>query len=150
MAKSALTSSWSSCRVRSKLFKQGADGILQPRLFDLAMYGYLSGVQPGVDIVPMRPDPDAGEQLRRARISPATATRITTPSAAQAQQELNIDNFKAAYEEPLTIINRDLPTFPLFQRVKIGAYKEGVTGAAPNATMNQDTYNTEEWDIVTE
>ena len=41
-----------------RLFKQGADGILQSRLFDLAMYGYLSGVDAGCRIVPVQPDPD--------------------------------------------------------------------------------------------
>ena len=132
-----------------KLFKQGPDGILSPRLFDLAMYAYLSGVQPGVDLYycDQLPTP---ENSFSGQNNPGYCNPDYDTAGRAAQAELDIENWPEVYQEPLTIINRDLPTFPLYQRLKIGAYKEGVTGAAPNATMNQDTYNTEEWDIVTE
>lgn len=129
-----------------KLFKQGPDGILYGRIFDIQMSGYLSSVQPGLsllycDEIP-GPENSYGGQNGQAYCNPDYDR-----AGSIAEQNLDPSRVKELYREPLTIINRDLPLFPLFQRVKIGAYTAGLTGVKIDPTMNQMTYNTEQWDI---
>ena len=45
------------------------------------------------------------------------------------------------------IFNEALPTYPLYQRVNVGASRTGVTGLALNSTSQVDFYNMAEWDI---
>lgn len=129
-----------------KLFLQGPEGILYARAFDLAMYGYLSGVQPGVSLYYCTEIPGP-ENSYAGQNTPGYCNPEYDRAGRAADRELDINKFKEAYREPLTIINRDLPTFPLYQRVKIGAFATGLTGIKIDPTMNQMSYNTEEWDI---
>ena len=74
-----------------KLFKQGPDGILSPRLFDLAMYAYLSGVQPGVDLYycDQLPTP---ENSYSGQNNPGYCNPDYDTAGRAAQAELDIEN----------------------------------------------------------
>jgi peptide/nickel transport system substrate-binding protein len=49
--------------------------------------------------------------------------------------------------EAQKIFNDELPTFPLYQRVNLGAYSPKVTGLQLDPTSQVDFWNIETWDI---
>ena len=129
-----------------KLFKTGPDGILTPRLFDMAMYAWLTSVQPGFSLYycDQIPTPETSYDGQNY---PGYCNPEYDRLAKAAERELDQQRRIELSAEPLRILNRDLPAFPLYQRLKIGAYNAKLSGVKADPTQNQITYNTEEWDI---
>lgn len=129
------------------LFKNGEDGILASHRFDLALYGFTSSSDPNMNLylcseIPLPENSYAGQnnpgycsdEFDKAALAangdPNRATRI--PLVIEAQQ----------------IVNRDLPTLPLYQKTKVGASRSNVSGFQLDPTHQYDTYNIAEWDIA--
>ena len=131
----------------AQLFKNGADGILAGRRFDMALYAWVSGVDASHllymgDQVPTEENGYSGQNN----------TGYSNPefdaAAREALTTIDIEQKRELDREPLVIYNRDLPSFPLFQRVNIGAYRTGVTGVQLDPTSFYDFYNIQDIDVA--
>lgn len=127
-------------------FLDTEEGILTGRRFDLGMYAWVSGVDPFYDGytcagVPTpennwsgqnysgycNPEYDAAQRTARAELDPEKRAELDAPV--------------------MTILNRDLPTFPLYQRVNVVAFNPAVTGIQIDPTSTYELYNIQDIDI---
>ncbi len=128
------------------LFKSGAEGILGGRRFDMALYAWVSGVDPShllyvCDQIPTEENGYAGQN------NPGYCNPDFDTAAKRALGELDKEAKNELDQEPLRIYNQDLPSFPLYQRLNIAAFKPEVTGVKIDPTSFYDLYNLEQIDI---
>lgn len=128
-------------------FKTGADGILAGRKFDLGMYAWLTGPNPSHSLYYCEQIPSE-ETAYNGNNYPAYCNAEFDAAGKAAEAELNLEEKQELDQLPLTIANRDLPTFPLYQRVQIAAYNPAVTGVAIDPTSQIDLYNIQDIDIT--
>ena len=128
------------------LFKTGADGILAGRKFDLGMYAWLSGPNPSHSLYYCEQIPTEENAYNGNNYTGYCNSEYDT-EGKKAEGELNVDAKRALDKSPEVIANRDLPTFPLYQRVQIAAYNPAITGVTINATSQIDLYNIQDIDI---
>jgi len=128
------------------LFKNGPDGTLSGRRYDLAMYAWVSGPDPSTalylcDQIPTAENNYAGQNntgwCNEAYDKAALASQAETDRAKRIPLVI----------EAQKVFNAELPTLPLYQRVNLGAHSPKVTGLALNATSTADFWNIETWDI---
>jgi len=128
------------------LFKNGADGLLVGRRFDMALYAWISSQQPSHDLYKCDQIPTK-ENNYTGQNSPGYCNPDFDKTAKLAQTTLD-DKQRAELDQvPETIFNKDLPVLPLYQRLKIGAYNPAVSGIKLNPTQQYDIWNGEELDI---
>jgi peptide/nickel transport system substrate-binding protein len=128
------------------LFANGEEGILSARKFDLALYAWVSGPEPSVELylcdqVPTPDNSYAGQN--NTGWCNEDFDKAALASKAVTEREARIP-FVIESEK---VFNAELPTFPLYQRVNLGAYNTKVTGLAMNPTSQVDFWNIETWDI---
>jgi peptide/nickel transport system substrate-binding protein len=128
------------------LFKEGAEGILDSRRFDLALYAWGSGVDPShtlyrSDFIPSAENNYSGQN------NPGYKNPEFDAAAKATAIELNKEKRRELDKVPLIIANKELPTFPLYQRVNVGAHNPAVTGIKLDPTSDRDLYNIQEIDI---
>jgi peptide/nickel transport system substrate-binding protein len=128
------------------LFKEGAEGILDSRRFDMALYAWGSGVDPShtlyrSDFIPSPENNYDGQN------NPGYSNPEFDAAAKAAASELNKEKRRALDKVPLVIVNKELPTFPLYQRVNVGAFNPAVTGIQLDPTSDRDLFNIEQIDI---
>jgi peptide/nickel transport system substrate-binding protein len=128
------------------LFANGEEGILSARKFDLALYAWVSGPEPSVELylcdqIPTPENSYAGQNntgwCNEDFDKAALASKAVTERADRIPFVIEAEK----------VFNADLPTFPLYQRVNVGAYNTKVTGLAMNPTSQVDFWNIETWDI---
>jgi peptide/nickel transport system substrate-binding protein len=129
-----------------KLFKNGEEGVLAGRLFDLAMYAWVSGVDPSHNLylcegIPTKENGYTGQN------NPAWCNKEFDKVAKAALSELDKTKRQELDRQAEIIFNKDLPTFPLYQRVNIIAFNPAVKGIKLDPTNNVDLYNLEQIDI---
>jgi peptide/nickel transport system substrate-binding protein len=125
------------------LFKEGAEGILDGRRFDLAMYAWGSGVDASHTLYRSDFIPSA-ENNYDGQNNPGYSHPAFDAAAIAAAAELTIERRRELDREPLIIFNRDLPAFPLYQRVNVGAFNPAVSGIELDPTSDRDLYNLHE------
>jgi peptide/nickel transport system substrate-binding protein len=133
----------------AQLFKNGAEGILAGRRFDAALYAWVSGVDASHllylgDQVPTEENGYSGQNntgYRSDEFDTAARRALTT---------IDVEEKREADREPLVIYNRDLPSFPLFQRANVGAFNTSVSGIQLDPTSFFDLYNIQDIDIADE
>lgn len=128
------------------LFANGEEGVLSARKYDLALYAWVSGPEPSTalylcDQVPT-PENNYAGQNNTGWCSPEF-DEAALASTAVTDREQRIPLVVEAQK----VFNAELPTFPLYQRVNLGAYNPKVTGLALNPTSQIDFWNIETWDI---
>jgi peptide/nickel transport system substrate-binding protein len=109
------------------LFAEGEGGILAGGHFDLALYAWQSGLDPalylyGCDEIP-NPDNDYYGLNYPGYCNP-TYDRLANQVGSLIEPAARAPLFVEAQQ----IINRELPTLPLYQDVLIVAYRRGVSG----------------------
>jgi peptide/nickel transport system substrate-binding protein len=129
------------------LFKNGKDGILSGRTFDLSMSAWTSGPEPSTalylcDQVPTPENNYAGQNNEGW----CNAEYDQAALASQAATE-RADRIPFVIEAQ-KIFNAELPTLPLYQRINIGAHNPRMTGLDINPTSQVDFWNIETWDIT--
>ncbi len=128
------------------LFKNGADGILTGRTFDLAMYGFTSSPDPNMSLYLCNQIPSADNNYD-GQNNPGYCSAEFDEVALAANASTNRTERIPLVIKAQQIINADLPTLPLYQRVTVGAARTGVTGLKIDPTSQQDFYNIATWDI---
>jgi peptide/nickel transport system substrate-binding protein len=129
------------------LFKNGADGILSGRTYDLGMYAWVSGSEPSTalylcDQIPTPENNYAGQNNTGWCNEEYDAAALASQAATERADRIPL--VIAAQK----IFNDELPTFPLYQRVNLGAYRPNVTGLQLDPTSQVDFWNIETWDIT--
>jgi len=133
----------------AQLFKNGAEGILAGRRFDMALYAWVSGVDASHllylgDQVPTAENGYSGQNntgFRNEEFDTAARRALTT---------IDVEAKREADREPLVIYNRELPSFPLFQRANVAAFSPRVSGIQIDPTSFFDLYNIQDIDIADE
>lgn len=129
------------------LFKNGEEGILSGRRFDLGLYAWVSGPEPSTALylceqVPTADNSYGGQNntgwCNEAYDKPALASQSETDRAKRIPLVI----------EAQKVFNAELPTFPLYQRVNVGAYNVKVSGLDLNPTSQVDFWNIETWDVT--
>ncbi|MCA0353454.1 MAG: peptide ABC transporter substrate-binding protein [Chloroflexi bacterium] len=129
------------------LFKNGEEGILSGRRFDLGLYAWVSGPEPSTALylceqVPTAENSYGGQNntgwCNEAYDKPALASQSETDRAKRIPLVI----------EAQKVFNAELPTFPLYQRVNVGAYNVKVSGLDLNPTSQVDFWNIETWDVT--
>ena len=128
------------------LFKNGEEGILSGRRYDVAMYAWVSGPEPSTalylcDQIPTKDNGYAGQN------NPGWCNPEYDKAALAFQSTVDRAERIPLAIEAQKIFNAELPTFPLYQRVNLGAYSTKMTGLELNATSQVDFWNIEMWDI---
>lgn len=125
-------------------FEDGPKGPLFGRRFDLAQFGWLTGVQPPVGLywcseVPGEENAWAGQN----------ATSWCDPTYDQvsktADATLEREEALPMYHQAQQIFSENLPVLPLFARVKVFGTAPNVMNFKPNPTINSETWNSEAW-----
>jgi peptide/nickel transport system substrate-binding protein len=129
------------------LFKNGADGILSGRRFDMALYAWVSGVDASHLLyvstqVPTADNGYAGQNNPGYRSPEFDAAAFAALGELDREAKIELD------AEPLIIYNRDLPSFPLYQRLNVGAFNPRVTGIQLDPTSFADLYNIQDIDVT--
>ncbi|ABX06137.1 peptide ABC transporter substrate-binding protein [Herpetosiphon sp.] len=129
------------------LFKNGSEGILSGRRFDLGLYAWVSGPEPSTALylceqVPTEENSFGGQNntgwCNPDYDKPALASQSETDRAKRIPLVI----------EAQKVFNAELPTFPLYQRVNVGAYNVKVSGLELNPTSQVDFWNIETWDVT--
>ncbi len=128
------------------LFKSGAEGILAGRRFDMALYAWVSGVDPShtlylCDEIPTAENGYAGQN------NPGYCNPEFDRAARQALNELDRERKRELDQAPELMYNQELPSFPLYQRLNVAAFNPAVTGIKIDPTSTIDLYNLEQIDI---
>jgi len=128
------------------LFANGEEGILSARKFDLALYAWVSGPEPSVELYlcDQIPTPDnsyAGQNNTGWCNEDFDNAALASKSVTEREERIPF------VVEAEKVFNAELPTFPLYQRVNVGAYNTKVSGLAMNPTSQIDFWNIETWDI---
>lgn len=128
------------------LFKEGAEGILDSRRFDMALYAWGSGVDPSHTLyrTDFIPGPDNNYDGQN---NPGYSNPEFDAAAKAAASELDKEKRRELDKVAEIIVNKELPTFPLYQRVNVGAFNPAVSGIDLDPTSDRDLYNIEQIDI---
>ncbi|HEY1017072.1 MAG TPA: peptide ABC transporter substrate-binding protein [Herpetosiphonaceae bacterium] len=129
------------------LFKNGPDGILVPRKYDLGLYAWVSGADPSTalylcDQIPTPENNYAGQNQT------GWCNKDYDKAALASQAETDRAKRIPLVIEAQKVWNAELPTLPLYQRVNIGATRTVVTGPQLDPTSTVDFWNIETWDIT--
>ena len=129
------------------LFKNGADGILSGRTYDLGMYAWVSGPEPSTALylceqIPTPENNYAGQNNTGWCNPDYDKAALASQAATERAERIPL------VIEAQKIFNAELPTFPLYQRINLGAYNPRVTGLELNPTSTVDFWNIETWDIT--
>ncbi|HEU4327081.1 MAG TPA: peptide ABC transporter substrate-binding protein [Roseiflexaceae bacterium] len=131
----------------SSLFLNGEEGILAGRRFDLAMYAWVSGVDPSHNLYLCEGIPTA-ENGYVGQNNPGWCNPEFDRVAKQALGELDKTKRMELDKQAMTIFNTDLPAFPLYQRLNIIAFNPKVENVKLDPTNNVDLYNIQDIDIT--
>ncbi len=128
------------------LFKNGADGVLSGRTYDLGMYAWVSGSEPSTalylcDQIPTPENSYAGQNNTGWCNPEYDVSALASQSATERADRIPL------VIEAQKVFNDQLPTLPLYQRVNLGAYRPAVTGLQLDPTSQVDFWNIETWDI---
>jgi peptide/nickel transport system substrate-binding protein len=132
---------------RDVLFDSTPEGPLTGRRYDLAEFAWLTGVQPPVALyycedIPAEANGWVGQNT----------TGWCSPNfdlaARKAEGTLDRGQSLPFYKEAQALWTDDLPSLPLFGRLKVLATRPDLWNFAPNATVNSETWNIETWGIA--
>jgi peptide/nickel transport system substrate-binding protein len=131
------------------LFKQGADGILYGRRFDMALYAWVAGAEPSTNLyfcetIPTEANNYGGQN------SPGYCDAEYDAVGKQVYNRLTREERIPLIIESLIKFNQDLPALPLYQRVQVAAFRTGVTGVDINPSSFPDFSFPEQLDITLE
>ena len=125
-------------------FEDGPKGPLFGRRFDLAQFGWLTGVQPPVGLywcseIPSEENAWAGQN--------ETGWCDPEYDKVSKQADTTLERQKALplYHDAQRMFTENLPVLPLFARVKVFGTRPDVVNFAPNPTINSETWNIEAW-----
>ncbi len=129
------------------LFKNGAEGTLAGRRFDLGLYAWVSGPEPSTalylcDQIPTEANSYGGQN------NTGWCNPDYDKAALASQAETDRAKRIPLVIEAQKVFNAELPTFPLYQRVNVGAYNVKLSGFQLNPTSQVDFWNIETWDIT--
>jgi peptide/nickel transport system substrate-binding protein len=129
-------------------FDETSEGPLTGRHFDMGQYAFLSGVEPACNVylsseIPSEENGWAGQNY--TGYSNPEFDRICN---AALQSLPGTDAYRENHLAAQLIFARDLPTIPLFPRLKIAATRPEVIGFNVDPTANTEIWNVENFDIA--
>jgi peptide/nickel transport system substrate-binding protein len=130
----------------SSLFLNGEEGILAGRRFDLAMYAWVSGVDPSHNLYLCEGIPTA-ENGYVGQNNPGWCNPEFDTIAKQALGELDKAKRIELDKQAMILFNKELPAYPLYQRLNIIAFNPKVKNVKLDPTNNVDLYNIQDIDI---
>jgi len=127
-------------------FADGPDGKLFGRLYDIGTFTWLTGVQPSCDlyITPQIPSPDTGwaGQNEIGYSNPAFDTACNSALQSLPGEEA----YTANHLEAQRIFAEELPSAPLYLRVKLAATRPDMCNFIMDPTANTEMWNVEAFD----
>lgn len=127
------------------LFKNGEDGTLAGRRYDMAMYAWISGVEPSANLylcvqIPTKDNGWVGQN------NPAYCDPEYDTVATEVYNLLDREARTPLLNQAMIKFNQDLPSLPLYQRIQVASWRKGVTGVDINASSYVDFSFPEELD----
>jgi peptide/nickel transport system substrate-binding protein len=122
----------------------GADGPLFQRQFDLALFGWIAGADPGglqlwgCDAVPSPENNWIGENFA------GWCFRDANRAIREAVTTLDAEQRRAAYLRQQQLWTQEVPSLPLFQRLSLALIAPKVSGPQPDA-LAPITWNIASW-----
>ncbi|KPL85735.1 peptide ABC transporter substrate-binding protein [Herpetosiphon geysericola] len=129
------------------LFKNGSEGILAGRRYDLALYAWVSGPEPSTPLYLCSQVPTA-ENGYAGQNNTGYCNPDYDKVALESQSIVERANRLPLLSQAQQIFNRDLPTLPLYQRINVGAARKTISGFKLDPTSQQDFYNIETWELA--
>jgi peptide/nickel transport system substrate-binding protein len=146
-------------------YRDGPDGLLFGRKFELAMFAWLTGINPPCNLyhstevpgpidgtwLPIM-DPTAGQQLFGIGWAGGNEVGYFNPdydsSCSRGNYSVPGDQtYNTSHMEAQRIFAEDLPVLPIFLGLKFAATRPDLNGLLLNPTENTDTWNIEEFSI---
>ncbi len=156
---SLLAGNWLDCGVQvnevglpgSELFADGPEAPLFGRQFDVALFAWVSGTEPpcqnwtsnnifGLDTIPFS---------QRGNLNVTGWSNEAFDAACQQAQQAfwGSPEYVAAHQEAWRIFAEELPSLPLFPRVKLAVARPEVLNFDVDATQNSELWNLFEIDL---
>ncbi len=131
-----------------EFFARSAEGPLYGRRFDLSSFAWSAGTQiPPCDLYLSTEIPDEDNAWSGSNFS-GFSNEAYDAACAQALRSLpGTAEYEAAHRETQLIFSEELPTLPLFTRLKIAVTRPEVLGFAPDTTEDSELWNIEELDL---
>jgi peptide/nickel transport system substrate-binding protein len=129
-------------------FADGPEGPLFGRHFDLGEFAWLTGVEPpcGLYLCTQWPSEESGWAGQN---DPGFCDEDFDRACNAALQSLpGTPEYEQYHKEAQAIFAEQLPVVPLFLRTKLAAYRPEVTGFIMDPTVNSETWNIENFDLI--
>ncbi len=130
-----------------KLFKADSDGILPAHNFDLALYASSAEAEPDTTAYQCGHIPSPANEYQGANVT-AYCSAAFDALAQAAVATPDAGPRAALLAQAQALWTADLPTLPLYQRVKVAARSPRLSGPQPDPTQLWDTDNLAEWDVA--
>jgi peptide/nickel transport system substrate-binding protein len=116
-------------------------GVVFGRRFDLAEFAWITGVEPPCELY--LTEAIASEQNPGGENNTGYSSPAFDAACRAARNALDEATRRARHAEAQAIFTRDLPSLPLFLRVKVGVALPRVSGYQPDSTASSDLWNIE-------
>jgi len=116
-------------------------GVVFGRRFDLAEFAWVTGVEPPCELY--LTEAIASEQNPGGENNTGYSNPAFDAACRAARNALDEATRRARHAEAQAIFTRDLPSLPLFLRVKVGVALPRVNGYQPDSTASSDLWNIE-------
>lgn len=134
--------------VGSEYFEDGPRGMVFGRKFDVAEFGWQTGMEPACDLYLTNriPGEENGWGLPNVNDT-GYADPVFDAACLEARHTLFPAVWQTRHVEAQQIWAAALPSLPLFTRAEIVVLRPGVTGVQLDATANSELWNVEEFDV---
>lgn len=153
---SHISENWLACGVRvnevllpaSELFASGPDGPVFGRQFDVALFAWVSGTEPPCQYWQSSNIFTGNGSEEIDENATGWSNEAFDAACQQAQQAFwGSPEYVAAHQEAWRIFAEELPSLPLFPRVKLAVARPEVLNFDVDATQNSELWNLFEIDI---
>jgi len=133
----------------SEYFADGPEGPLGGRHFDLASFTWLTGVEPACNLYQSAQIPTEENGWAGQNYIGYTNADFDAACAAAIQSLPGTPEYTENHLLAQALFNQDLPSLPLYIRLKIAATRPEVTGFLMDPTANSEMFNIESFGFAT-
>ncbi|MBN2047203.1 MAG: hypothetical protein JW750_05110 [Anaerolineaceae bacterium] len=151
-----LSASFAECGIQveptlmdaAELYAPGPEGLVFGRQFDLALISWMAGLEPPCALYLSEQIPSEENYWLGMNVSgyhsEAFDAACRAGRAARVGEE---EVYLSAHQEAQQIFINDLPTIPLYYRLKIAASRPDLCGFEMDISARSDLWNLENWEI---
>ena len=136
----------------SKFFADNIEGTIFPRNFDVALFGWLVGVDPTCEHYQSQeisgPVEERFAGWRGANITGFFSRALDNACQVARVAPYGTEEYVAAHTQALGVFTAEWPSIPLFARPKLMLATTAVQHLAPTASQPSELWNVAEWDVV--